>query len=178
MSFFLKTTVLFKCCKGGQSVGTWLHGNLYIVHYEGFEWAEIWHSCAQPEAANLHLLLFPEMLEIPSLCVSRKICPETHVWPVVFDSQDGSTRKIIMAAWESLDTVILRVITDYRIFLVFSMVQTVATEKGSQASYCGIHIMSTHIVIHSSLTTKEQVHFSLHSCLYPLCSFFTSCGEG
>lgn len=64
--------------RGSQFVGTWLHSNLYIVHYKGFACAEIWHTCIQSATASLHLLLYPEMLEIPSLCVSRKICAETH----------------------------------------------------------------------------------------------------
>lgn len=85
-----------------------------------------------------------------------------------------------MGAQESLGTVILRVITDYRIFVVFFMVQTVATEKGSQASCCGniVRSLKTHIFTQSSLTRKQQVHFLLRRYLLPPCSFFTSCGEG
>lgn len=100
------------------------------MHYKGFAYAEIWHCGVQSEAASLHLFLYPEMLEMPSLCVSRKICTKPQIRPVVFDSQEGSTRKIIKGAQESLGTVILRVITDYRIFLVFFMGQAGAVEKG------------------------------------------------
>lgn len=171
---FWRSLCFSRVARGDPFVGTWLHGNLYIVHYKGFECAEIWHSWVQSEAANLHLLLYPEMLEMPSLCVSKKICTETHIWPVVFNSQVASTRKIIMGAQESLGTVILRVITDYRIFLVFFMVWTVATEKRSQASCCGntVPSMSTHVFIQSSLTTKQQVHFFTAQLFVPTLFFF------
>lgn len=99
MSFFLKTTVLFNSCKGQPVCGTWLHGNLYIVHYKGFACAEIWHCGVQSSSISV-----PRIPEMPPFCVSRKICAETYIWPFVFDSQDGSTREIIKGAQESLGT--------------------------------------------------------------------------
>lgn len=70
--------VVAKC---GQFVGTWLRSILYMAHYKGFACAEIWHSCVQSETFSFHLLLHPEMLKMPSLCVSTKIYVETQIWP-------------------------------------------------------------------------------------------------
>lgn len=106
--FLLKTTVLCRCCKvspvGG---GGWLHSILCIVYYKGFAHAEIWHSCFQSETSSFHLLLHPEVLEMPSLCFTKNLCRNTNMTSVMSGSLDGSTSKMITGAQESLGTVIL-----------------------------------------------------------------------
>lgn len=93
--------------KCGQFVGAWLHSILYMAHYKGFARAEIWHSCVQSETSSFHLLLHPEMLEMPSLCFNKNLCWSTNMTSVTSGSLDGSTSKMIMGAQESLGTVIL-----------------------------------------------------------------------
>lgn len=180
MSSFWRPLCFSRAARGSLFVGAWLHGNLYIVHSKGFECAEIWHSFLQSEAANLHLLLYSEMLEMPSLCVSRKICAETHIQPVGFDSQVGSTRKIIMGAGESLNTMILKVITDYKIFLVFSWCKQWLLRRGVRL--VAVATLSTICPLTFSFShhwpQNNRCIFLLRSSLFPTCSFFTSCGEG
>lgn len=153
MSSFLKTTVLFKCCKGGQFVRTWLHGNLYIVHYKGFECAETWHSCVQSEAANPHLLLYPEMLEMTSLCFKKNLHWNTYmtccVWQSGWFHQEDQN-----GARESLGTVILRVITEYRIFLFFPWCKQWLLWRGLRLAAV---ITLVHLHFHPFITDNKRV---------------------
>lgn len=161
---FWRPLCFSRVARGAQFVGTWLHGNLYIVHYKGFACAEIWNSYIQSEAVSL---LYPEMLEMPSLCVSRKIYTETPIWPVVFD---GST-KTTMGAWESLGTVILSMITDYRIFLIFFHGVNSGYWERCQASCCGniVHSMETHIFIHHYWPQNSRcIFYCTDICSHPV----------